>query len=187
ETQADSRSQAHEFAKILKVSTPLVEPGCRITKNYEDGSQEKLFLPCPHCGHMQTLEWENFLANLDEEQPERSHFTCADPDCGGIIEEHDRPAMFRAAREREAKGEEVWRAGNPKARRFHRSFHLWSAYSLLQSFERIARAWLNARGDPASEQTFFNDVVGRAYKTLGEAPPWEGLRDRAGESPYARG
>lgn len=187
ETQADSRSQAHEFAKILKVSTPLVEPGCRITKNYEDGSQEKLFLPCPHCGHMQTLEWENFLANLDEEQPERSHFTCADPECGGIIEEHDRPAMFKAARECEAKGEEVWRAGNPKARRFHRSFHLWSAYSLLQSFERIARAWLNARGDPASEQTFFNDVVGRAYKTLGEAPPWEGLRDRAAESHYARG
>lgn len=186
ETQADSRSQAHEFAKILKVSTPLIDPGCRITKNFEAGSQEKLWLPCPHCGHLQTLEWENFLANLDEEQPENSHFLCTDPECGGVIEEHHRPAMFKAARALELAGTEVWRAENTKARRFHRSFHLWSAYSLLQSFERIARSWLNARGDPASEQTFFNDVVGRAYKTLGEAPPWEGLRDRAGQSSYPR-
>jgi phage terminase large subunit GpA-like protein len=172
ETQADSRSQAHEFAKVFKASTPLVDPGCRITKNYEDGSQERLFLPCPHCGEMQTLEWENFLANLDEEQPENTHFSCAE--CGGVIEED----MLRG-------GE--WRADNTKAKRFHRSFYLWSAYSLLQSFERIARAWLNARGDPASEQTFFNDTVGRAYRTLGEAPPWEGLRDRAAQSEYPRG
>jgi phage terminase large subunit GpA-like protein len=184
ETQADSRSQAHEFAKILKVSTPLVDPGCRITKNFEDGSQEKLWLPCPHCGHLQTLEWENFLANLDEEQPENSHFSCGE--CGGVIEEHHRPAMFKAAKALEDAGTEVWRAENAKAKRFHRSFHLWSAYSLLQSFERIARSWLNARGDPASEQTFFNDVIGRAYKTLGEAPPWESLRDRASQSPYPR-
>jgi phage terminase large subunit GpA-like protein len=133
---------------------------------------------------MQTLEWENFLANLDEEKPENSHFLC--DECGGVIEEHHRPAMFKAAKALELQGSEVWRAANPKARRFHRSFHLWSAYSLLQSFERIARSWLNARGDPASEQTFFNDVVGRAYKTLGEAPPWEALRDRAGQSPYPR-
>jgi phage terminase large subunit GpA-like protein len=176
EVQADSRSQAHEFAKVLKISTPLVDPGCRITKNNEDGSQERLFLPCPHCGHMQVLEWENFLANLDEEAPENSHFSCAE--CGGVIEEYHRPQMLR--------GRE-WRAANPKAKRVHRSFYLWSAYSHLQSFERIARSWLKARGDPASEQTFFNDVVGRAYRTLGEAPPWEALRDRAAKSDYARG
>jgi phage terminase large subunit GpA-like protein len=178
EVQADSRSQAHEFAKILKISTPLVDPGCRITKNFEDGSQEKLYLPCPHCGHRQALEWENFLANLDEEKPEDAHMSCVE--CGGLIEEHHRPGMLLGHRD-------DWRAANPKAKRFHRSFYLWSAYSTLQSFERIARSWLKARGDPASEQTFFNDVVGRAYRTLGEAPPWEALRDRASKSAYARG
>jgi phage terminase large subunit GpA-like protein len=31
EGQADSRSSAFDFAKILKISTPLVVPGCRIT------------------------------------------------------------------------------------------------------------------------------------------------------------
>jgi phage terminase large subunit GpA-like protein len=190
ETQADSRSQAHEFAKIFKISTPLVEPGCRITKAFEQGSQEKLYLPCPHCGHSQTLEWENFLANLDEEHPERSHFLCVDPECGGVIEDWHRPGMFAAAKAKEIdpkEPERAWRASNPGAARVHRSFHLWSAYSLLQSFERIAQAWLNARGNPAREQTFFNDVVGRAYRTLGDAPSWEVLRDRGAKAERERG
>jgi phage terminase large subunit GpA-like protein len=178
ETQANSRSQAYDFAKILKVSTPMVMPGCRITTNFEQGSQEKLFLPCPHdeCGHMQTLEWENMLASLDPEHPERAHFTCES--CGAAIEEYHRPKMLRG-------GE--WRAGNQREKRVHRSFYLWSAYSLLQSFERIARDWLAAQGDPPREQTFLNDVVGRAYRVLGEAPPWEELHARGEASDYVHG
>lgn len=187
ETQADSRSRAHEFAKVFKISTPLIEPGCRITKNFEDGSQEKLYLPCPHCGYMQTLEWENFLDNLDEEHPEKAHFICTGPDCGAAIEEYHRPQMLREAKRLETLGERVWKASNEAAMRVHRSFHLWSAYSLLQSFERIAREWINAKGNPASEQTFFNDTVGRAYRTLGDAPPWEALRDRGALSDRLHG
>ena len=171
EGQADSRSSSYEFAKILKVSTPLLEPGCKITRNYNDGSQERLFVPCPHCGEMQTLEWENMLADLDEDAPETAHFTCVE--CGCVIEEHHRAGMRRG-------GE--WRADNPAAKRFHRSFYIWSAYSDLQSWERIARAWLKAKGDHKAEQTFLNDVVGRAYRASGEAPPYEALRDRAAQN-----
>ncbi|WP_051645459.1 terminase gpA endonuclease subunit [Labrenzia sp. DG1229] len=178
EAQADSRSQAHEFAKIAKISTPMVLPGCRISRNYEDGSQEQPYVPCPHCSHMQVLEWDNMLANLEEEHPERAHFFCTDPECGGVIEEHHRPAMLKQLE---------WRAGNEKAKRQHRSFWIWSAYSVLQTFERIARSWLKAKGDPASEQTFMNDVVGLAYEAAGDAPPWEDLRDRAAVSEYSKG
>lgn len=176
ETQADSRSRAHEFAKILKISTPLVMPGCRITRNFEDGSQEYPYVPCPHCEHFQVLEWENMLSNLNEDEPEDAHFSCIE--CGGTIEEHYRPQMLRQIE---------WRAHNPKALRQHRSFYIWSAYSPLQSWERIAREWLSAKGDPASEQTFLNDTIGRAYVTAGEAPPWEALRDRGANSGLPRG
>lgn len=167
EAQADNRSRAYEFAKILKISTPMVEPGCRITRSYEAGSQERYYVPCQHCGEMQTLEWENMLADLDEAAPEDAHFTCVE--CGSVIAQHELPAMRQA-------GE--WRADNPGAARVHRSFYVWSAYSPLQSWERIAREWLKAKGDPKAEQTFLNDTVGRAYKASGEAPPWEALRDR---------
>lgn len=178
ETQADSRSRGVEEAKIFKISTPLVMPGCRITANFEAGSQEYPYVPCPHdgCGHYQVLEWENMLANLDEHHPEKSHFTCIE--CGCEIQEYHRQQMLDGLE---------WRAHNPGQKRFHRSFYIWSAYSPLQSWERIAREWLSAKGDPASEQTFLNDTVGRAYVATGEAPPWETLRDRGAVSGYERG
>lgn len=176
EAQADNRSRAIEFAKVLKVSTPLVMPGCRITKNFEAGSQEHPYVPCPHCAHFQVLEWENMLASLDLEKPEEAHFSCVS--CGASIEEHHRPSMLSKFQ---------WRAHNEKAKREHRSFWIWSAYSYLQSFERIAREWIKYKGDQAGEKTFANDTAGKAYHAQGEAPPWEKLRDRASSSSYARG
>jgi len=168
EDQANSRSRAFEFAKIFKVSTPLVLPGCRITRNLEAGSQEYYYIPCPHCGHEQTLDIENFISNIDEQQPERSCFSCIE--CGASIEEHHRDAIVSRGR---------WIARNPKATREHRSFYIWSAYSRLQSFERIAREYLASRGIPDKEKVFQNDTAGKAYQVKGEAPPWEELRDRA--------
>lgn len=176
EMQADNRSRSDEFAKILKVSTPLVMPGCRITKSFEQGSQEHPYVPCPHCGTMQVLEWENMLAGLDPDKPEAAHFTCIANGC--VIEEHHRSQMLAGLE---------WRAHNQKAKRFHRSFWLWSAYSYLQSWARIAMEWLRVKGDSAAEQTFLNDTCGKAYQAKGEAPPWEKLRDRAAASHYARG
>jgi phage terminase large subunit GpA-like protein len=176
ERQADSRSRAYDFAKVFKNSTPLVVPGCRISKNYTAGTQEIYLVPCPHCGHKHALDWANMLANLNEDHPERAHFTC--PECGCEINQHHRPAMVRD-------GE--WFAQNPNAAREHRSFYLWSAYSPLQSWEQIAREWFAASGDPASEQVFLNDAIGLAYETKGEAPPWEDLRDRAQSTGHKRG
>lgn len=176
ENQSDTRSRAFEFAKIFKISTPLVWPGCRITANFEAGSQEYFYVPCPHCSHMQTLDVENFISNIDEEAPEKSCFSCVS--CGCLIEEHHRDAIVR-------KGE--WRATNERAKREHRSFYLWSAYSRLQSFERIAREWLAARGSPEKEKVFYNDTAGKAYRVRGEAPPWEDLRNRADNIGHTRG
>jgi phage terminase large subunit GpA-like protein len=176
EDQANSRSRAFEFAKVLKISTPLVAPGCRITRNFEQGSQESFFVPCPHCGHEQTLDAENFIANIDEENPEKSCFSCIE--CGGLIQEHHRREMLRRGR---------WIARNPKAIREHRSFYIWSAYSLLQSFERIAREWLAARGSPDKEKVVANDNFGQAYRVKGEAPPWEDLRNRGDAIGHRRG
>ena len=173
---AESRARAIPDAKIFKISTPLITPGCRITRNFLDGSQEAPFVPCPHCGTCQTLDWDNFLANLDEARPETAHFTCVA--CGCLIEEHHRAQMLSGFE---------WRAQNPSARGYHRSFQIWSAYSPLQSWEQIAREWIKAKGEPASEKTFFNDVLGKPFEARGDGRPWEELRDRAAKSDYRRG
>ncbi|MDR3513770.1 MAG: phage terminase large subunit family protein [Caulobacteraceae bacterium] len=175
EAQADSRSRAKEFAKVLKISTPLIWPGCRITKSFRAGSQERPFVPCPHCGHMQVLEWANMLATI-EQNSEDPHFTCVG--CGCEIREHDKRWM---------KARLEWRADNPKALAYHRSFWTWTAYSVLQSWVRLAQEWLQVKGDPAGEQSFLNNSCGLAFETTGEMISWEILRDRASESHYARG
>lgn len=175
ERQADSRSRAFEFAKLFKISTPLVHPGCRISRSFDAGSQEFPEVPCPHCDAFQVLEWENMRATI-EHNPLDPHFTCIE--CGCEIREHHRPDMKKRLR---------WRARNPKAKAYHRSFWIWSAYSVLQSFSRIAQEWLAAKGDPAAEQTFLNDTCGLAYQAAGESVAWETLRDRAAESPFRVG
>jgi len=182
ETMAESRSRAFTFAKIFKISTPLVNPGCKISRNFDQGSQEFYHVPCPHCDHLHVLEWANMLANLDEDHPEQAHFSC--PECGGVIEEHHRAEMVKSESEG---GKARWIAKNPEAARYHRSFWLWSAYGPLQRWEEIAREWLRAKGDPKQEQVFLNDSAGLAYDAKGEAPPWEEIRDRAANAQLDRG
>lgn len=176
ETQADSRSKAFDWAKIFKIGTPLLADNCRTSRAFKNSTQEHYHVPCPTCGFMHPLEWETMLANLDEENPADAHFTCPNPECGARIEQHHRHEMNLRGR---------WVAHNPGASVI--GFYLWSAYSPLEKWQRIAEAWLAAKGDPAKEQAFYNDTVGRAYEVQGEAPPWEGLRDRAEEGGRRRG
>jgi phage terminase large subunit GpA-like protein len=176
ETQADSRSKAFENAKIFKISTPLVMPGCRITNSYNQGSCERYHMPCPRCAHMQVLEWENFKATIRDDAPERAHFTCVS--CAEPIEDHHRQAMRRAGK---------WVAQFPERMRWHRSFHIWTAYSKLQSFELLARDWIAARGNTDTEKVFLNDSVGIAFNAEGDAPPSDKLRERASAARMTRG
>lgn len=188
EVQADSRSKAFFDRKVFKISTPLITPGCRISANYLDGTQERYHVPCPHaeCGTLQELKWENMRDQLDPEHPERAHFTCEG--CGGEIHEHHRAWMVRP--ENGAR----WVAKFPERARYHRSFHIWVAYSPLESWEAIARAWFKVQsGGPddktkaaGAEQVFWNDWLGLAFEAENRAIAWEDLRDRGEETGFKR-
>jgi phage terminase large subunit GpA-like protein len=175
ERQSDARSSAFDFAKIFKISTPLRGKTCRISRAYRNGTQERVHLACPHpeCGHRQPLEWKNFQANIDRDQPEAAHFTCVS--CGAAIEHKHKSAMLAACLTLPNYG---WVAENPSAK--EPSFHIWRAYAPTRDWESIAREWLSAEGDPQAEQAFFNDVLGLEYESANEAPPWQDIRNRAG-------
>jgi phage terminase large subunit GpA-like protein len=178
EGQADSRSRAFEDAKIFKVSTPMVEGECRIDNGFKKGSQEHYHVPCPHCGHLHPLEWQNMQANIDARgSVEGAYFNC--PACGGIIEEKHRQWMVDPA------NGAAWVAHNPEGRQ--PSFTLWSAYAPLSGWARIGEEYLTAKGDTAKEQTFANDVAGLAFRRAGEAPEWEHLKERAQQGDFRRG
>jgi len=172
ELQADSRARAHSFGKIFKISTPLTLPGCKITRNFEAGSREMPYIGCVHCGHRHVLLWENFHF----EQIDNPYFVC--PSCGGVLEQRHRQQMLDGFQ---------WIAENPSAARTHRSFWLWSCYSVLQDWSLIAAEWQRAQGDSAGEQTFWTDTLGKAYQPEGDGRPPSELAARASKSHYARG
>lgn len=168
EAMAESRTKAFRDAKILAIGTGLLKSNCRTTRAFLAGTQEHYHVPCPHCGHLQPLEPEKFVASIDPEHPERAGFLCASPECGCIIEEKHRAEIVTQG---------MWVAHRPGAPDV--SFYIWAAYAPFEPWERIARAYLAALGDPKSEQVWWNDTAGRAYELPGEAPAWEELKKRA--------
>lgn len=177
EAQSMSRLGAYEFdAKCLNISTALIKDACRITDKYNKSDMRKRLVPCPHCDHFHELTWENLKRSISKEQdPTKAHFSC--PECGGVIEEKHRAVMLKRGKWHATKPEITWHAG----------YTIWQAYSPLRSLASIARGWLDAEGNPEAEQTFYNDVLGLDYEVKGEAPPWEGIRDRAQKSKYPSG
>ncbi len=171
EDQAAGRSEGFEFAKILKIGTGAIEGECRMTRAYERGTMERYEVPCPHCGHYQSLEWENMLAHLDEDRPEDAHFVCVS--CGCVIEHRHKREMVAEGR---------WRAEHAEREHEVASFYIWAAYSPLTTWARIAKRWLAAKGVQHAERVFVNEMTGRAWRGEGEAPEWEWLRDRAAQS-----
>lgn len=190
EMQADSRSKAFSRRKIFKISTPLVWPGCRITRNYRAGSMETYHVPCPHCGHLQALEWENMEPHLDPAKPERAAFLCTAPGCGGFIEEHHRATIMRSER---LGGRARWVAKHPERKRHHRSFHIWVAYSRLESWAELARKWIALKAGRGTddnrdaEQVFANDWRGVPHEGTSETLPHDELRERADVTGFSRG
>lgn len=180
ERQADSRAAAFEWAKILKISTPMFAKTCRITRAFKEGNQMRVHLPCPHCEHRQPLEWSNFQANINKDKPEDAHFSCVS--CGCVIEHKHKRQMLAACLTLPKSG---WVEENPSAK--EPSLQIWRAYSPARDWESIAREWIAVEGDPAAEQVFFNDVLGLSYEQASEAPPWEALRDRGNSAGHDRG
>ncbi len=191
EALAVSRAKAFGWdRKILRVSTPLIKGTCKITENFARSDQRYYHVPCPHCGHMAPLTWENLKKNINPENLYAACFNC--DDCGGVIRHSDKERMVAEGR---------WIATNPKGD--HPGFHFWQAYVPHLDWADIALAYgklmgwslVGAAGETAddlqhrvearTEQVFFNDVLGLPYEQASKGPNWEALRNRVENAPEA--
>jgi hypothetical protein len=76
ETQADSRSQAHEFAKILKVSTPLVDPGLPHHQEFRGRQPGETLAAVPALRPHADAGMGKLPRQPRRGEPENSHFSC---------------------------------------------------------------------------------------------------------------
>ena len=166
---AEARTRTFARRKVFIVSTPTVKGVSRIEREFEASDQRRFFVPCPHCGHYQWLEFERL--RWEKGQPETAHYVCSE--CDQEIHEHHKTRMLE-------RGE--WRAtaavsqGNEKTA----GFHISSLYSPIgwRSWGEIAAAWEAAQGNDAALKSVKNTDLGETWVETGEAPDWQRLYDQ---------
>jgi phage terminase large subunit GpA-like protein len=179
----EKRGETFWNSKLICMSTPLKKGESLIEAEYLKGDQRKYFVPCPHCGEMQVLEFggKDLPYGLKwEVDPEsglvvEAYYVCAHNGC--IIQESSKPWMIDS-------GE--WRPTAKPKEAGHVSYHIWTAYSLFPkaAWKNIAQAFVNAQSNPHEKlQPFVNLWLGeswedRAVKTVSP----ENLQERA--EPY---
>lgn len=149
---AEKRTQTFSVRKkIFLNSTPLIKDTCRIEMEYLATDQRRYFVPCPHCGTMQFLQWKNIVWETDK--PETARYKCEH--CEVLIKEYHKTEMLRL-------GE--WRATAPPTRTV--GFHISALYSPLgwKSWTDIVEEWLKSHKDPALLKTFVNTILGETFE-----------------------
>lgn len=155
-----------EFAwnkKILMCSTPTIEGKSRIAAAYEESDQRKPFVPCPFCGHMQTLAWEN--VEWPKSKPLEASYRCAA--CRELIPQHKKAWML-------ANGK--WVALRPESR--IPGFHINQLYSSRKTWGSLADEYVKVSKHPEQLKTFHNTILAATWKERGEAPEYKRLYDR---------
>ena len=162
--------------KIIAGSTPTDKDFSRIEKLFEKSDQRRYFVPCPDCGEMQYLKFDNFRWTDDD--PSTTKYACEK--CGVLIPHEKKRWMIE-------RGE--WRKtaeGNGK----HAGFHIWAAYSYSPnaSWPQLIEEWLSCQGDIEQIKTFRNTIEGELWTDEFERKVGASqLMERASKETYKRG
>ena len=168
-------------AKFYFSSSPTIKGASRISDLFEGSDQRYYYVPCPTCGHMQTLEWERLHYSKDYSVV---HYQCAGPECDVLIEEYHKGEML-------AKGE--WRA-HAEGDGETVGFHLNALYSplgwmdwksLAKQFEKAKKA--QAKGDLEPMQVFYNTRLAKVWDAAQEQTKADTLKARARLECYGLG
>lgn len=158
-------------AKEILTCSPTVE-GSNIDSAYERSDKRELYVPCPACGHMQSMmltfykqvRWDSRLPTR-EEQAKSARYHCEA--CDAPWDDADRMKAVEC-------GE--WRASKP----FNGIAGFWISelYSPWRRLSEIVLDFLTAKDKPHELQVFINTSLAENWQEQGEAPEWERLLER---------
>lgn len=149
------RMSTFSRGKAFYTSTPTVLGISKIWILFLDSDQRYFYVPCPHCGEFQTIEFERL--SWPKGYPEKVALACLH--CGSLIYEHSKTKMLAAG---------YWKAHNPGHHRV--GFHLSSLYSPVGwlSWTEIARMFEEISDDVEMIKVFTNTILGLPYEESGE-------------------
>lgn len=166
---AEKRTTTFGFKKkIYKLSTPKLEGSSIIEREFLLSDQRYYFVPCPHCGHKQRLEFEQL--KWDKGNYSSAQYLCIE--CACLIDERFKTKML-------AGGE--WIPTRPENKSvIKKGYHLNSLYSPLGwlSWANIVEQYEKSKDNVNEEIVFINTILGQTYKNKGEAPDWQQLYNK---------
>lgn len=187
---ARERTRTFWNRKILKMSTPTVEEGY-IWRELLQSTNERYWVPCPHCGEHQELlfgaagagpgiKWPEGATAEQIRREALAWYACAH--CGLEIRDTHKGDMLRAGIW-VPQGCRVSGGGvvGPSRGRKHVGFHLWAGYSPWLAFSDIAAKFLVAKGSQAKLMNFYNSWLGQPWKLVVNEVRGALVRQRQGE------
>lgn len=161
--------------KIFYISTPTIDGMSAIQKEYNNSDRRKFFVPCPHCGLMQTIEFENI--KWEDGKPETAKLQCQ----GCMDEKTGKPKLIDERYKIRMLSKGQWIATNPDFAdtKTRRGYHLSALYSPLgYKWSQAVKEYLAAQGDDLKMCTFVNTVLGDVWKETVDVPEWSSLYGR---------
>ena len=158
---ARQRLSSFRRAKLLLASTPTETETSHIWHAWQSSDQRRAWVPCPHCGEYQPLEWGGkdiaYGLKWDKGLTEAG-YVCRH--CGSYIAERNKPEML---------ANHQWRPAHPEvSRRGYTASKLYSPIGLGPSWLELARQWHDAIQSTATHQAFVNTVLGEPWTARGE-------------------
>lgn len=135
--------------KIIMASTPTIKGVSRIEAAFNLSDQRYYHVPCPECGHEQTLSWKNVVWQDDD--PETATLSCVN--CGSVLPESKKQWMLKNGR---------WVSSNPNSKIV--GFHISELYSPFRRLPEIVADFLEAKEHPEMLQTFINTSLGECWE-----------------------
>jgi phage terminase large subunit GpA-like protein len=158
-------------------STPTIYGKSAIWTKWEQSNQQVLKVPCPHCGHRQTIEWERI--RYDQKDPMLPTALSRPPvliceECGTGIDEDTKAWWY----DPDVWQDSWWEELNPGIAT--QGYHLNSFYSPLgwYSWTDAVTEYEKKKDSPLELQTWMNTVCALCWMEEGEAPSWENLYRR---------
>lgn len=164
---AEDRTKTFDNKKIYVFGTPTKKSTSIIEKQFLKSDQKYFYVPCPHCGKKQKLEFNNLRWN--KENPDEVFYSCSN--CGEAISEDFKTQMLE-------QGE--WIAHKPEVTDIS-GFHINALYSPqgFYSWSDMVKKWLAAQKDVGKLQAFVNGDLGETWEERGDSPDWENLKRRS--------
>jgi phage terminase large subunit GpA-like protein len=147
--------------KVMEFSTPATIENSVINKRYQNGDQRKFFVPCPHCGSSQVLEFKRLRPEYIGDMLDFVWYECEH--CSQRILNHHKTEML-------IKGE--WRPTAKAKKKNHRSYHISTLYSPvgMMSWTAVYQKYLEALDDPDQLPSFTNLYLGLPFEEKGTRP-----------------